>query len=694
MIQLYFDGKPLDIGDNDLIYSLSAGLLDKDLTTTKSYTNSFNLPLSNQNLRALGYPNASTAITSINRNIKFPCDIRQNNAILFSGYLRVQNVDTEAKTIQCSFIGNNADFFSAIANKKLTDLNLSYLDEDINLTYPPPAFDSTKNIPFVNYGTIDENTGFDENLPLFPMISCATVLNQICLEAGYAPPEEILQDRIFSKLYFIFGNKEIRYADRTIKDLKTTITDQSGRFMVQEVQNSSRQLNAAVPLGFDSVNNRPFVLNNGMLEASAIQNKPSGFRVTQNAIVSIEVDITLTDIYYTTSTFPSVNQLKFKISPTFKGNGAPQQDDVVLNTQVLSSNSVRVFGVINNYSNNARINRFEIYTYWDGLPTDAQRVAMRYKVTGDFTVKIDGSSNVIDRIAAINTITWNYDANLPNLTQKEFVKEILVTLGYLLLPNPQTRTIKAVKIENLLTDLSGAIDLSDKFDNKGYQKNLVEYINNYAQSNTFEYKADTTNTAYFTDQIPIVNEFLEQEKELYKSPFSVLQTKAAFNVDEIGTNDVCFLFTVPILELDENLDLYRFNGDEYTVIAQVIEASLSDFQKIPTNTNKYNYAYQIMPVTLLPIDAKTRDTYPFGLYGNTNAINNRLILERYSALTRVLQNGEIIEAKFNLGYKDIKNLDFTKLVYIDKLKSYYYVIEIKDYTGIQGDLTTLKLLKV
>lgn len=64
---------------------------------------------------------------------------------------------------------------------------------------------------------------------------------------------------------------------------------------------------------------------------------------------------------------------------------------------------------------------------------------------------------------------------------------------------------------------------------------------------------------------------------------------------------------------------------------------------------------------------------------------------QYKNFTDALKESKVITAEFNLNKTDFLTFDFTRLIYLEQLKSTFYVIDIKDF--IKGKTTKLTLLK-
>ena len=67
------------------------------------------------------------------------------------------------------------------------------------------------------------------------------------------------------------------------------------------------------------------------------------------------------------------------------------------------------------------------------------------------------------------------------------------------------------------------------------------------------------------------------------------------------------------------------------------------------------------------------------------------LLPNFERLIESLKRPRIIECEMNLNKLDVISFDFTKLIYIDNFKSYFYVLNIKDFEPSR--VTTVRLLR-
>lgn len=107
---------------------------------------------------------------------------------------------------------------------------------------------------------------------------------------------------------------------------------------------------------------------------------------------------------------------------------------------------------------------------------------------------------------------------LPDMTQKDFLRDMFIHFG--IVPFEKNRLLTLKTIEEIISDRSGALDLTSKRDMS--QPDEIVYGENYAQNNYFEYPSndDLFDPTFVRGNIKVTNENLQPEDTLYESPFN------------------------------------------------------------------------------------------------------------------------------------------------------------------------------
>jgi hypothetical protein len=231
--------------------------------------------------------------------------------------------------------------------------------------------------------------------------------------------------------------------------------------------------------------------------------------------------------------------------------------------------------------------------------------------------------------------------NLPDLTQKEVFRNLLLMTNAVIIPDSLSKVITLKSLNKL--NKNNAYDWSDKFE-KGSQF-VINRPGDLSQVNELTYdNDDSVFPSLGKDSFPVDNESL----------------------DKVGT----------FIELDygasNQVILNTFNTAEFSIY----------------NDDERNDDINIRIVYLYDND----DITPVFSIGRFTPLDWRSLKELY--YTNWLESHRryrMVEGLFDLKKLDVLSFDFLKLVYIDELKSSFFVYEIEDF--VPGRLTKLNMLK-
>jgi len=149
--QLYIKetGKYIQLGmDSDFPFTLSKSIAEiQDVSKrNKTFSKSFKIPATEDNVKALGYPHViGTDLDAINV-YKQQCFIIVNGNVIDDGYVYILKArrDTDAIEFECQFVGGNEPWVVALQSLKMSDmttntsgtvLQLAYTDANIKARY-------------------------------------------------------------------------------------------------------------------------------------------------------------------------------------------------------------------------------------------------------------------------------------------------------------------------------------------------------------------------------------------------------------------------------------------------------------------------------------------------------------------------------------------------------------------------------
>ena len=264
----------------------------------------------------------------------------------------------------------------------------------------------------------------------------------------------------------------------------------------------------------------------------------------------------------------------------------------------------------------------------------------------------------------------------------------------------KTKTIYLEPRDTFFESKTSALDWTNKLDiGKGYE---VDYISSYKRNVEFKYK-DLNNDEWLKG-------WQDLNKRIYARYNHVLPERFAegSNTVELGLFSAVYSHDcVEVSPVNANLVFTSLKvWNEY----RNPESAPSD--RI-TNYNPKIFLFN--NGTQLNVSGGNRQikkfgsletTIPYGIfetYNNTTSDinlsftgNDGLFSTYYSNMFKNIEEGGRLIAYLNLTSTDVDNLDFRKLVYIDrpsKLNGYYLIEQVIDYNPLSDGLTKVSLFK-
>lgn len=241
--------------------------------------------------------------------------------------------------------------------------------------------------------------------------------------------------------------------------------------------------------------------------------------------------------------------------------------------------------------------------------------------------------------------------------QKDLVKDVMQRYG--LIPYVKGNHIKFIQMEDLLSDISNAVDWTQK---------LVEVKSesydppNYAQNNLFEYKYNRDLTEQLYDgSLQVDNETLDQNKTIVTS----INTISKSEVKRYSTP----LYQMVLWEEDSESNVVEKNHPNTFYKVKMVNGSIT--YKLFDSGSSENYSGDI----------------PYLSYEN---ISYQYYLDNYyTRFNWLLDNYKEIEVELNLTPIDLTTVDFFKLVFLKQTGRYYLLDSIRT-----GTTTTAKLIEI
>lgn len=264
----------------------------------------------------------------------------------------------------------------------------------------------------------------------------------------------------------------------------------------------------------------------------------------------------------------------------------------------------------------------------------------------------------------------------------------------------KTKTIYLEPRDNFFESKTSALDWTNKLDiGKGYE---VDYISSYKRNVEFKYK-DLNNDEWLKG-------WQDVNKRIYARYNHVLPERFAegSNTVELGLFSAVYSHDcVEVSPVNANLVFTSLK-----VWNEYINPESAPSERI-TNYNPKIFLFN--NGTQLNVSGGNRQikkfgnletTIPYGIfetYNNTTSDINLsftgtdgLFSTYYSNMFKNIEEGGRLIAYLNLNSSDVDNLDFRKLVYIDrpsKLNGYYLIEQVVDYNPLSDGLTKVSLFK-
>lgn len=760
MIELrLLDGTRLDLTGDEIIAITYAVNDIASIQTRQGVTsNEFELPITDFNLKALGYPTNFNVNQNVNPFKQIPAEIYEEELRIAKGYIQITNPSISRNVIPYTFFGENAEWFNLIKGRSIRQLDLSEFNHVFNPTTITSSFTRTDGY---KYSLIDRNglnflTGNILSSQCFTINTFQSSIVKAIIEgAGFKVKGSLLSDPLYkstlipdtnNKFYALnsdsgfirdvyVGNKSTSYPS----GIETTIDFELTASTLGQFNKDGNNFN---------ISTDTYTADSGMLASVFARFSVSNQTTSNPTDVTIRLKKNGTAIATITETgvlagtiFSFVEDLTLDANDTLEFTIEPSTEDVVINQPKFVS-----------------ITDFTLVNY---LSIQVEDIALEGSVI-------------------------NLNATLPDIDQADFLKDVVFDHNVLVTVNLSSKEItldlKKYNVDNSI-DWSNIIDLSEKV-----EINYTSLLENYARINDVKRTQDDgafidryngkNNIKFGDGQILLNNDFLPSRETLFQSVFAPTQTINSLN----GNQPLPYIYGEEISEIieidsfdnddiivlnDADLDSFLKDTPDNSIWALITDSSTADrnhaysvvnivktstqyvitvndifaaaaatgllrlikreeesqprklldggnfdiadlnetytdytVKDVNTNTSTFTtipYLYFWNPTLGLPTDALIDSLS----YGNVN-INSRCenLLDRYYPETiRLLKSGKVLRASFRLNQNDIFNLNFNKLVFLNfylngQTIQGYFIINKIEEYTGNADSTVVELIKI
>lgn len=481
--------------ERDLDFTAQVNTIASVDSRQASYTPSYSVPKTAKNIRALAGLGL-TSDTSLIPYQKPSCELKiEGFSFIVKGWLNVKDTSDSFKIYIYSGIIN---FFKAIENKNLGDMDISELDHIKNLSSVVASFTNpnykyliTDYNGLTHYGADDEIINIDF---LVPSVSVLYLWNKIFNTYGFVYEGSTFELEDFTNLW-------LTYPKSIAIDQTETLVDSTG----------SRYIDYYSSPGGDSRYYYRAIYIDAIIGNRFTATESGDYKIRLRAVNSSAVKYTNVTYY------ASVNQtdiaLRDRVNVTTLGTMSVESSDVIMEKIIpLQAGDI-----------------VEIYDYL--LMNGFLRWSSQWELKVERIIPGEG----------------DFTEELKGFTISDFCKEIFNRFALTPYTDEFSNVIKFKSLrERLVT--APVIDWSDRF----VERTSESYVySSYAVKNTFKYQYNDKEADFSDGSIFIKNVNLQDEKTVFKSKtYSPERDYVAFNFGAV--TKILKVFKIYNKELKEN----------------------------------------------------------------------------------------------------------------------------------------------
>ena len=544
-----------------------------------------------------------------------------------------------AQGYNVNIYGGNSDFFAALKDGKLTDIDFSDYDYYHTLT---------------NYVATRTDLDVPRSISLNVEQPSAIALGNIAYQPPSVSIEFLLEQMAASQGYTLNNETKLKYGypnQLMVMPLcKEWLRDFNGDKYNCEFFGNTLVLPA------------PFASNKIMM-LTKISGSDIYFDPT--SIATWDGSVILNDIITVTY------NIVINITVTTVGNITIDVNSIGISDTRLAADVVVGVNTFT-YSGTATLTP-------SALTDDANAITISFLTSAIYTVA-DASLTITDTVVvtptevnalpSVNFISRQFttvNSLVPDLKQSDLLVTYLKLTCSLIQVDEVNKNIKIIPFEKLNDNIANALDWSNKLDLTDTPQ-ITFAVDGYAQRNlcTWQYDEILTKRPLANGVIQLDDQNLDDEQDLIEIDFSATPQalKSGFNISFLPIFNSGGTFRDAI---DQRILFAKFNDVAFTYTdgtsnsAQTTDILLTHFQK----SGEINLGF-----------------------------DDNLIPTFYQAFIDVLDKAKIVTCLLRLNASDINQLDLTIPVYIEYFNSYFYVSKISGYNPNRNVSTKVELVKL
>ena len=702
MVRLWSGNTDLDLGTFATTLNFSIADIREPDKRNASYSKTLTLPGTKTNNKFFeNLFEVDIATQTFNPNLKAKTVLSIDGVTQFKGALKLRQVNyllNGEVTYDCNLIGNLADLYQSLGNKKLRDLDLSAYDHTFSKANIEVAWTPTIGTgycyPMIDYGENIDLNRWDVGT-FRPAAFVKTIFDKIVSDAGYNYSSTFLTSDLFKRLI---------------------IPNSQDHMKLTDAQCTARLFNAG--------------RTSNQVQSHTFQGNPNG----ETQTFTIQINNDSSGSYFDND--GSFNTTTYSHEPTYSGSNnyfATLTSSVDISVYgSFSPNTITVYSIISLVQNNIILNSQQVLVASQYVPDDGNPYS--YTFTSNLSVSsentggtgtyvrvstyvdaeqfsISSSQTTISNISFKNSVANNslnigdtviLSSTLPDMLQKDFVTGLIRMFNLYIEQDANDENLLNIEPRNtyynstvedwtakLATEKNIEILPMAALDFKRITcqyKNDEDYFN---KTYTNEYKRN-----YGSYLAEITNDFVQGD---YKVETTFAPTPLVGNY----VNDRI----IPTIE--------QYNADTPPTTEPINSVPRILYWKGLLNCQTWNFRYfsQDNFKTQYPyaghLDNPQTPTIDlsFGVpqkvyYGVNQFINsltytdNNLYNVYYKQMIDEVtdRDSKLVTAWFNLKPLDIQNLDFRKII---RVKNHYLRLnKVIDYSPIKPELTKCEFIKV
>ena len=650
-IRLYINDIEIELSSDEKVYlSSKVNEIGKPENIKSSVTQTFKIYKTSKNLETFEYLGLSTGTTNIPYS---DVDVR----LYVNGFeafkrAKIGNIKNRNNYWNIIIKEGNANFFSAISEYSIRDLDLSSYEDFWRQAEIIAANTNTEGqiYPIIDWGVLDTHSNYIDCREMFPAVFEKTIWDAIfdkdknpAISENWNYEGNIFEDNNFTKAIIPCVTSN---AGSTTNTNLGTVAKNTADFMVTT---------AYVTRLYSAVLDNVVTDEYGLVKSDVST-------LVYNTLYFYEVAIS--------------GSYTVKFECDYSKAGA---DFILFNftfrirtlTDVLASKT-EAFILFNEGSSSVEVTAdFEKGDY----------IICTIESQQFFDIQIDSNTMTVTADCAEanleydvqSTLKFPLAANLPDVSQKDFIKQRMLINGLIPQSSIINNKIEFIKFEQLLKnrDIGNYQDYSDKIDLTGiadFDASNVskEYeISGFAKRNNVNYKNDNTVLS------SLGNSYFVLESERYKGEKKYIELIYGATEMVFRLNSSKRIPLINIFDLDDDSNVKRTN----TVSNRILSLDLND----------RNIQYQ----DGISTDNETTNI-PDCNFVNFEWIN--LLENYYQDLINAVSKPEIVSAKYLIDAFEFSNFNHFYLVFDKNLNGFFYVEEINKFSPDKS--TEFKMLRV